>query len=217
MANLTDDIERLQRLGGIPVEYSALREIYSGYASPASKVIQLCNQGLLIRIQRGLYQVAEIISGVRPDAFLVANNLYGPSYISLESALQEYGLIPEAVYTIESITMRRSKHFNTGLGHYNYYHVPSAYYSIGVQAKRTKPGYSYLIASPEKALCDHFVNTDRLQVRSRKAMVEYLTEFMRIDVEQLTNLDCGIIDAAASVGPKRQTLSYLKEAIKCLN
>ncbi|MCL2888870.1 MAG: hypothetical protein FWE65_00425 [Eggerthellaceae bacterium] len=217
MTKLAEDIERLRKLGGVPVEFSSLRWLYSDYASPASKIAQLCSQGLLVRVQKGLYQVSEIISGTQTDPYLIANHLYGPSYVSLESALQEYGLIPEAVYSIESITLKRSKHFLTQFGAFHYHHVPSAYYSVGMQTKRTKAGYSYLIASPEKALCDHFVKTNGLQVRSRKAMLEYLLEFMRIDAQRLAQLDTSIIGAAANLGPKQKTLYYLKEAIEWLS
>jgi len=197
------------------VEFSSLRALYSDYSSPVSKVAQLCNQGSLIRIKRGSYQVSELISGIQPEPSLIANHLYGPSYVSLESALQEYGMIPEAIYSVESITTKRSRQFSTPLGSFHYHRVPSGYFSIGLQTAHTTAGYSYLIASPEKALCDHFVKTRGLQVRSRKAMLEYL-EFMRLDTDRLATLDLSIISAAAA-GPKQQTLLYLKEAIAWLS
>jgi len=214
--NYTEDIERLRKLGGIPVEYSSLCALYRDYAAPASKIAQLCQQGLLIRIKKGLYLVSEVISGQNPELSLIANHLYGPSYVSLESAQQEYGMIPEAVFSVESITTRRSKHFSTSVGSFHYHRVPGAYYEIGLRIQRTEAGYGYLMATPEKALCDHFVKTGGLQVRSRKAMLEYLIEFMRIDTDRLASMDLSIVDAAAAVGPKRRTLLYLKEAIVCL-
>jgi len=216
MPLFTEDIERLRRLSGVPVEFSSLRALYSDYSSPASKIAQLSNQGSLTRIKKGLYQVSELISGIHPDHNLVANHLYGPSYISLESALQEYGMIPEAIYSVESITTKRSKQFSTPLGPFHYHRVPGSYFSIGLRTAHTTAGYSYLIASPEKALCDHFVKTKGLQVRSRKAMLEYL-EFMRLDTDRLATLDLSIISTAAAAGPKQQTLLYLKEAIAWLN
>jgi hypothetical protein len=217
MTELLKDIERLRRFGSIPVPFSALRTLYDGFASPAAKIAQLCKQGLLIRVKKGLYLVSEQISHQRPDLNLLANHLYGPSYVSLESALQDYGIIPEAVYSVESLTIRRSKHFSTQLGTFHYHHVPDDYYNIGLRIGRTKAGYNCLVASPEKALCDHFVKTDGLQVRSRTSMVEYLTEFMRIDTERLAALDTAIISVAAATGPKKQTLRFLKEAIEWLS
>lgn len=199
------------------MEFSSLRLLYDDYAAPANKIAELCKQGLLVRIQKGLYLVSEIISGKQPDRLLVANHLYGPSYVSLESAMQEYGMIPEGVYSVESVTVRRSKHFLIELGAFHYHRVPHDYYNIGIKMQRTKTGYSYLIASPEKALCDHFVKTKGLQVRSRKAMLEYLIEFLRVDTDNLASLDLSIISQAAEAGPKQKTLSYLKEAIIWLN
>ena len=217
MTNITEDIRRLRVFGSIPVEFSALRALYSDYASPASKVAQLCKQGLLVRIQKGWYLVSELVSGERANTNLIANHLYGPSYVSLESALQEYGLIPEAVYSVESITLRRSKHFSTQLGAFHYHHVSSGYYSIGLQRQQTQDGYTYLIALPEKALCDHFVKTNGLQVRSRSAMLEYLIGSLRIDSDRLAFMDPDIINAVAAAGSKRQTLLYLKEAVEWLS
>jgi predicted transcriptional regulator of viral defense system len=217
MATMLEDINRLHGLGNLPVELSSLQALYSDYAYPTNKITQLCNQGLLTRIQQGLYLVPEVISGKSPDTLLIANHLYGPSYVSLESAMQEYGMIPEAVYSVESITMKRTKRFNTSVGEFNYYHVPRGYYDIGVQTRRVTGGYSYLIATAEKALCDHFVKTNGLQVRSRKAMLEYLLDHLRIDPDYFSTMDADIIDEAATKGPKRQTLLYLKEAIKWLS
>ncbi|MCL2529790.1 MAG: hypothetical protein FWE41_05605 [Coriobacteriia bacterium] len=217
MSRLIEDIERLRGLGSIPVEYSALRLLYRDYASPASKVAELCKQGLLLRIQKGWYLVSEVVSNQRPNANLIANHLYGPSYVSLESALQEYGLIPEAVYSTESVTARRSKQYATQLGAFHYHRVPSNYYSIGVTRQKTQAGYNYLIASPEKALCDHFVKTGGVQVRSRKAMLEYLDGSLRIDTSRLATFDPGIIEAAAAAGSKQKTLCYLKEAVEWLS
>ena len=216
MTTHVKDITRLRGLGSIPIDFSVLRSLYSEYASPANKIAQLCKQGLLIRIQKDTYLVSELISGEHPNLHLIANHLYGPSYISLESALQEHDMIPEAVYSVESITLKRSKQLSTQLGVFRYHHVPPEYYSIGLQTYRTKDDYSYLMASPEKALCDHFVSTDRLQVRSRKAMLEYLVEFMRIEPENLATMDLDIVNEAASAGVKRQTLLYLREALEWL-
>ncbi|MCL1847318.1 MAG: hypothetical protein FWF91_05065 [Coriobacteriia bacterium] len=212
-----DDIERLRGLGGIPVEFSSLRALYRDYSSPASKIALLSRQGLLTRLQKGLYLVSETITGEHPDTHLAANHLYGPSYISLESAMQEYGMIPEAVYSIESVTTKRSRDVSTQLGSFRYHHVPDSYYGIGLRMHRTKAGNNYLIASPEKALCDHFVTVKGLQVRSLKSMVEYLVDYMRIDTDSLTAMDLSIIKAASRVGSKQQTLHFLEEAIRCLN
>jgi hypothetical protein len=88
------------------------------------------------------------------------------------------------------------------------------YYRIGLRMERSKTGESYLIASPEKALCDLLVNTRGLQIRSRISMLSYLEDFLRIDEESLATLKTGLIHECAGLGPKKETLHFLEEGIK---
>ena len=209
-----DDITRLKKLDTVPIPFGVLRELYRDFASPAKKIAQLCSQGLLIRVKRGLYIVSDLLAGEKPVGELIANHIYGPSYVSMETALQYYGMIPEGVYSFESATTRHQKLYDTPYGVYRYHHVNTDYYRIGIRMERTKNGYTYLIASPEKALCDLLVKTKGLRIRSRVSMISYLLEFLRIDEESLSVLDTALIHECAKRGPKEETLHYLEEGIK---
>ncbi|MDR1184556.1 MAG: hypothetical protein LBK67_07145 [Coriobacteriales bacterium] len=209
-----DDISILKRFGNLPVPFGALREQYRDYSAPAKKIAQLCSQGLLIRVKRGLYVVSDQIIGVRPSGYLLANHVYGPSYVSLETAMEFYGMIPEAVYSFESMTTGHPKEYSTPYGEFRYHRLPKNYFSLGVRMESTADRYRFLIASPEKALCDHFVSTRGLQIRSRSSLLSYLFDFMRVDEEALIKLDATLVHECSLAGPKKETLHFLEEAIR---
>lgn len=84
--------------------------------------------------------------------FYTANNIYSPSYISLESALSTYNIIPEGVFQVTSITTRKTNSFDTSLGEFKYRHIkPNLFF--GHSLKEWKK-YRYSIAEPEKAIID---------------------------------------------------------------
>lgn len=118
------------------------------------KVKRLIAQGKLIHIRRGLYCLARVGNREKPHPFELAQYIYGPSYISLESALSFHKLIPEAVYTVTSATTKRSKEFATPLGVFNYLHLPLENFYTEVELVKEN-GYQFLIARPWKAICDY--------------------------------------------------------------
>jgi len=211
--NKLADISMLKRFGNLPVTSGILQEHYRHFASPAKKVALLCSQGLLVRVRRGLYVVSDQIVGDKPSGYLLANHIYGPSYVSLETALEFYGMIPEAVYSFESMTSAHHKEYETAYGAFRYHHVPDRYFPIGIRIAQAGKDQSFLIASPEKALCDHLVNTRGLQLRSRASMHSYLVDFLRIDEDALAILGASLIHECALAGPKKNTLRFLEEVV----
>lgn len=86
--------------------------------------------------------------------FEIANRIYNPSYISLEMALSYYNLIPETVYTITSISTRRTYSFNTPIGNFEYRTVKADYF-LGYKFI-DYDNHRFKIGSPEKAILDYF-------------------------------------------------------------
>lgn len=106
----------------------------------------------IIKLRRGIYLLNENDRKVNPDKNVVANMLYSPSYLSMEYALNFYGLIPEGVVDATSITTRKTKRFNNVLGSFIYQHVNCGAFR---NFKSMKAGaFSYFIAEPEKAVAD---------------------------------------------------------------
>ena len=113
----------LSEMGCIPITTSVIESLYSELKSTNKKVAWLEKQGYIIRLKRGLYVVSPKYSGKMLSTELIANHLYAPSYISMSTALRYYGLIPEAVYVNQSMTIKHSRHFQTPIGNYDYKYI----------------------------------------------------------------------------------------------
>lgn len=114
--------------------------------------------GKLIQVRRGLYALAPPYRRVEPHPFLLANHLLRPSYVSLQSALAHYGLIPEHVPMVTSAAAARPGRRETPLGAFDFRHLRAGLF-FGFQPTEVAPGQAALVAFPEKALLDLAVLT----------------------------------------------------------
>lgn len=101
------------------------------------------------KLRRGLYSLAD----KRPPVYFMANKLYRPSYISLETALSYYGIIPETVYSITSVTPKATQNFDAFGMDFSYTRIKQSAFQ-GYSAKKEND-HTYFIAEPEKALADY--------------------------------------------------------------
>lgn len=204
-------MEILKQFGVVPVSSAVLKSVLTNYKSVNTKIHALEKEGELIRLKKGLYVVSPKVTGRELLPELIANHLYGPSYVSMESALRYYGLIPERVYAVRSMTVKHNREFKNEVGLFTYREVADEYFSVGVtQSKADAP---FLIAAPEKALCDTIIYTAGLTLRSVKAMKEYLTDDLRFELEALRRFDVSVIEACAAVGKKKRELQILIKLI----
>ncbi len=139
-------------------------------------------KGYLIPIRRDLYLIKNT-KGIPLNAFEIAPIIYGPSYVSFESALSYHGWIPEAVRTITCASLKRSKEFETPMGIFSYEHIPMKVFSLGVE-QRLEDTVTLLIASPIKALADIVYVRRRIW-----DSLEDLSNDLRIEIENLQNSD----------------------------
>lgn len=204
----------LAQFGNTPIDYATLVTLLRQYRSPKDKIAAMEKQQQLIRIKKGLFVVApqEGIGTISRE--LIANHLYGPSYVSLESALSYHNLIPERVYSVRSVTMKRAKKYDTPLGVFDYRTVSPDYFSIGIQQQVTKNNTTFMIASPEKSLCDMIVLSSSLRLQSAKAVKIYLEEDLRIDLFGNRSWNTEIISQCMEVGKKKTELSQLLKLLK---
>jgi hypothetical protein len=202
-------MEKLEQLGIVPVDYAVLRSLYSNYHFPRNKIASLEEEGKIIRLKRSMYVVSPKVTKQLLSAELIANHIYGPSYVSMESALSHYGLIPEHVYTLRSLTMNRSKKFTNSIGNFEYITINRDYYPIGIRQETIENKYTFLIASIEKALCDMIVITPQLRLQSEKALITFLEEDLRFDMSALDNMNKDIIKDCIKVGRKKDILKLL--------
>lgn len=203
----------ISQLGIIPFDFSVLASTLKDYKSPRQKILELEKQETIIRLKRGMYVVSPSVSGKPLSEELIANHLYGPSYVSMETALRYYGLIPESVHAVVSMTSRLTKKYENNVGRFEYIHCPANYYSIGIR-QVVEEDYAYLIASPEKALCDLLAYTPKLRLRFVKSMQTYLGEDIRFDMVEFYKMDSDIFEQCLAVSKKKTDIQNILKLLK---
>ncbi|WP_374164036.1 hypothetical protein [Arcticibacter sp. MXS-1] len=199
-----------------PLTRQVILSLLKDYRRPNDKVHELLKEGILRPIKKGLYIAGPAIKTNKPEPFLLANHILGPSYVSLDSALSYHGLIPERVFEISSMTTKASRRFTTSSGVFTYAHLDLPYYSFGLkQAKLTDEQYA-MIASPEKALFDKIAATAGIILRSQKSAAVYLIEDLRMDEDILKGLNTRMMSSWLRDAPKRDSLSMVIKMIEKL-
>ncbi|HTE33650.1 MAG TPA: hypothetical protein VK666_24890 [Chryseolinea sp.] len=208
--------QSIQAFDGQPLTRQVLLGILSDYQRPYDKLHELVRQQLLVQVKRGLFVAGPKLSIRPPEPFLLANHLMGPSYISVETALSYWRLIPEQVFEISSMITRRNHSYETPVGRFTYTRLPLPYFSYGQQSIELSKGQVALIASPEKALCDKIVTTHQLRFRGVVPLKQWLLEDMRIEREALRGFKIPIIESWLATAPKRQSLALLVKTLEDL-
>lgn len=181
-----------QLLKSIPYEefdYQTLLDVVREYAQPRMKISGMLAKGDIVRVKKGLYILGESLRRRPFCRELLANLIYGPSYVSLEYALHYHGLIPERVETVTSVTCGRSRSFNSPVGTFSYRMIPMEAFRTGMDQVALDDGRSFLIAIPEKALADRIVADRGAGIASQKELHTYLGSHLRIDTGMLRQLD----------------------------
>lgn len=206
----------LRRFGAVPLGREALDEVLRPYRRPNDKVSEWLREGALLPLRRGLYVTGPPLRATPACLPLLANHLYGPSYVSLDYALALHGMIPEGVIEVTSVTPRPSRSFTTSLGRFSYTHLPLRFYAIGQQLGEGPAGERFLLASPTKALCDRLVLSRQLPPLSSQAMRDWLLHDLRLDPDALAGLSLDELRHALSTGFKQRQLRTLVQVINAL-
>lgn len=130
--------------------------LLAGDADPADVRRQLSRWrrgGRLVQLRRGLYALAPPYRKVEPHPFVVANCLVRGSYVSCQSALGHFGLIPESTPAVTSVAAARPGRWETPLGRYELRHLQVSLL-WGYERIEPAPGQRAFVATPEKALLD---------------------------------------------------------------
>ena len=211
-----DITQAIQTYSTQPLTHQVILSLLHDYKRPNEKIHALLQQGVLEAIKKGLYIAGPAIKANRPEPFLLANHITGPSYVSLDKALSYYGLIPERVYEVSSMTIKSSRNFTTPMGLFSYTHLSLPYYSFGIKQAMLSDDQYALVASPEKALFDKIVTTRGITLRSQKNVISYLLEDLRMDEDGLKELDTKAMMEWLSDAPKRDTLLMVIKTINSL-
>ena len=106
----------------------------------------------IIQLKKGIYIINKKNHRQKLDTYFLANNLYTPSYISLESALSFYNIIPEAVFTITSVSTKKTQKIKNKIGTFSYNHLKTSLF-FGFKTLELE-GQNVFLATAEKALLD---------------------------------------------------------------
>jgi predicted transcriptional regulator of viral defense system len=196
----------LELVGDDPVFETAL--LLAGKVNPETVRVQLSRwtkNGLVYQLRRGLYTIAPPYQKVKPHPFLVANRMQRASYVSGQSALAFYGLIPEVVPVTLSVTAGRPERLDTVLGVFEFRHIRPGLLR-GYRMTDLGLSQQALVATPEKALLDlvylqpggdqpNYIHELRLQNLERldpdvlyRQAEAFATPKMRRAVETITHL-----------------------------
>lgn len=154
------------------------------YKAPLKALHALERQGALWRLKRGTYAFAEGF-----DPLAAASVLYGPSYVSFETALSYYGMIPERVEAIISVVDGRPAQFSTTHGEFVYHSQSRPLFARGMGLEIKAGQQPVLIAIREKALLDTLALAKLPALQSTpEAILEYVIDGLRIDQDVLLKL-----------------------------
>jgi len=206
--------QSIRNLSSQPLTHQLLSSLLKDYKRPNDKIHELISAGIIEPVKKGLYLASEKLSERRTEPFLLANHMLGPSYVSFDSALSYYGLIPERVFEVSSATTKASRRFDTPTGAFSFTRMPLPYYSFGIRQVEVGENQNALVASPEKALFDKIINTAGLTLRSKIAAGEYLIENLRMDEDQLKQINVQAMETWLSESPKRESLIQVIKLIK---
>ena len=190
-------------------DYQQLVACLSQFSKPRDKIRRLLAAGEIVRIRKGLYAFGEPLRKTPISRELLANLIYGPSYISLDYALSYHGLIPERVEMVTSVTLGRSRSFTTPFGTFSYRRLSQSRYSVGV-ALEENGDLSFLIASPEKALADKVWADKRFDGTRLLSCESYLLDDLRLDPTRLAVFDSGRLDAIAKAYNSRKLYGLMR-------
>ncbi|MCF6357892.1 MAG: hypothetical protein L3J54_08810 [Draconibacterium sp.] len=128
-----------------------IRKWYSDFNS--RRLVEWQKKSYIVKIRRGYYCFSERERGEH-FIFFAANKIYSPSYISLQSALTWYNLIPEGVFITSSVTTKNTAGYDTAIGNFEYKHLrPDLFFGYKLV---TNSNFTFKIAEPEKVILDYF-------------------------------------------------------------
>ncbi len=168
------------------------------------------NKGNIISLKRGLYTLKEEDRQTGLSRYFLANQIYSPSYIGLETALSYYGIIPEAVHTITSVTTKKTQAFKNPFGRFAYHHIKQELYDDYVK-QQDEFGCPFLIATAERAVVEFLY----FRLRDIKKFDEDIFE-TSFRFQNLEAINCDKLFKIAGVFKKTKLDRAIKLLIKTI-
>jgi hypothetical protein len=179
------------QIAGEEFDYLALLHALREYARPRDRISGLLRQGEIVRVKKGIYVFGERHAERPFSREVLANLIYGPSYLSHEWALYHHGFIAERPPEVTSTACGRPRRFSTPIGLFVYRPLPLRAYRVGIDLAATDGGLPFLVATPEKALADKVHDERGTALQTLYQMKAYLLDRLGIAPEKLSGLDVG--------------------------
>ena len=170
-------------------DYQTLIDSLKEYSRPRDKISDLLRKRIIIRVKKGLYIFGDDYRRRPFSREILANLIYGPSYVSLEYALHYYGLIPERAEAVTSVTPGRSRKFYSTVGLFAYRMIPLDAFRTGMNRVTLEGERSFLISTPEKALADKIRDDRGAGIVTQQQLHDYLSNDLRVDTLALRELN----------------------------
>ena len=187
-------------------DYNFIIHALRKYKNPRIKINDLLKKGEIIRVKKGLYVFGPELSQKPYSKEVLANLIYGPSYISLIYALSYYGLIPERVETVTSITNKKNKNFDTPIGKFSYRYINPSLFSYGITLTKIDQIRTVLMATKEKALCDYLYYSNKFNDNNH--LKKYILDDLRIEKKALKKFNLTKVKKLASLYGQNTKLFY---------
>lgn len=163
-------------------------------------------KGYLLRVRNGWYSLADGIKTLE-QVYYTANKIYAPSYISLESAFAHYGWIPEGVFTLTSISTRKTTLFDTPKGRFSYASIkPALFFGYRII---NKEGHGIKMAEPEKALLDFLYFHPKAQEEDDFESYRFNFPQMRADIQSEQLVAYSYLFSSPSLMKRLSTINKL--------
>jgi len=192
----------------LPVPVFTASEIYLLIPGSADTRYALIKRAIadgdIIQIKRGVYTLSDLYRKAKLNLYSVSLIMVPQSYISVETALSNYGWIPEAVKSITAVTSRPSTEFITPIGHFSYERVPQNILFAGVERMQDNDGNVWFQATPLKALAD-YVYLHQCDWNSSQPLIESL----RIERENLEKINEDNFKELEGIYRSRRVLGFL--------
>lgn len=181
------------------IDYTFVMDCLKDYKSPRAKLTTLLQKGDLIRVKKGLYLFGSDYRKGPYSPEIMANKIYGPSYVSREYALAYYGLIPEHVAEVTSVSIKRDRNFDTPIGRFRYAHLPPKLYQLNFNLVSVRNNETALIATAEKALAD-LLYFRANHPETLNELVDLLFDDLRLDEVLVSRMRIGIFTEILKAG-----------------
>lgn len=212
MNNLTEKVYKLGPTLGL-FDTTVVNNLYPDKSKGARALLvaRAIESGEIIRLKPGLYCLSKEFRKTDPHPFAIAGILYPPSFVSLETALSYHGLIPEAVYQVASVSLKRTTRFDTQLGNFSYDCIPSKPFFAGVSSIEVQKNSWVYVASALRAIADIIYLR---KIEWKEHGLKFLTDSMRIYKEDLSSMDFSPAKDILDGFKSRRVRTYIKKMMK---